>query len=186
LVLLILLTLPGIPIGIPVFKKEKLVNYFHDLNTRYGMDFICRFEDNSIHSLPQDYADMLGWEELTKITSDAWQKIPPGDPAFIYCENYGQAGAITVIGKKYGLPEAISFNESFRYWIPHKFEADIRYAIYINDELGEDISRIFGRITKIGSISDPHAREYGTGVWLCSQPLVSLNDFWEERVKQID
>ena len=38
-----------------------------DLAPDYGMDFVCRFEDNTIHSLPQDYADMLGWEELAGI-----------------------------------------------------------------------------------------------------------------------
>ena len=72
--------------------------------------------------------------------------------AFIYCENYGQAGAITIIGKKYGLPEAVSFNESFLYWFPEKFDPDITSFIYINDELGDDVQQLFGKITKVGSI----------------------------------
>ncbi len=63
LLLIITVTLPVMPIGIPVFKTEKLVKYFRDIGTKYGMDFVCRFEDNSIHSLPQDYADMLGWDK---------------------------------------------------------------------------------------------------------------------------
>jgi hypothetical protein len=184
LLLLILLSLPAVPIGIPVFKTERLVSYFKNLSTNYGMDFICRFEDNTIHSLPQDYADMLGWEELAGIADKAWQMIPDKSAAFIYCENYGQAGAITVAGKKYGLPEAISFHESFRFCIPEKFDPDITAFVYINDEIGEDVKQVFRKITKVGSISNPHAREFGTTVWLCEEPAGSFNKFWEERVEQ--
>lgn len=183
--LILAMTLPVLPIGIPVHKPEGLVKYFDKLKKVYGMDFVCRFEDNSIHSLPQDYADMLGWEELTKIADKAWQMIPDKDAAFIYAENYGQAGAITVIGKKYGLPEAVCFSESFLYWIPRDFDPDIKYAVYINDEPGEDIYQVFRKVTKIGAISNRDAREFGTGVYLCEDPVAGFNGFWTERLKQL-
>jgi len=180
--LIIVLTLPLVPIGIPVYKTEKLVNYFSKIGTDYGMDFICRFEDNTIHSLPQDYADMLGWEELTSVTNKAWLMVPDKKAAFIYCENYGQAGAITVIGKKYGLPEAVCFSESFRYWIPEKFDPDITSMVYINDEPGDDVRMVFRKITKIGSIENPDAREFGTSVYLCEEPVSGFNQFWIRRI----
>lgn len=183
--LLIILTLPIIPIGVPVYKTAGLIKYFKNIGTSYGMDFICRFEDNSIHSLPQDYADMLGWEELTKITNEAWQIVPDKKAAFIYCENYGQAGAITVIGKKYGLPEAVCFSESFRYWIPEKFAPDITSMVYINDKPGDDVRQVFRKIAKIGSISNPDAREFGTAVYLCEEPVDSFNKFWQLRIKDL-
>ena len=148
------------------------------------MDFICRFEDGSIHSLPQDYADMLGWEELTGIAAEAWNMIDDKNSAFIFCENYGYAGAVTIIGKKYGLPEAVSFNESFRYWIPLVFDPDITSAVYINGEVGEDIGQIFGKVTRVGSISNPLSREFGTSVWLLEEPLGSFNSYWLDTVKQ--
>jgi Dolichyl-phosphate-mannose-protein mannosyltransferase len=182
---LIVLTLPILPIGIPVFKIEKLVSYFRNISAKYGMDFVCRFEDNSIHSLPQDFADMLGWEELAKIADKAWQTIPDKSASFIYCENYGQAGAITIIGKKYGLPEAICFSESFRYWIPEKFDPDITSMVYINDEMGDDVRQLFRKLSNIGSISNPDAREFGTTVWLCEDPVDSFNKFWKLRIRDL-
>lgn len=126
---------------------------------------------------------MLGWEELTAIANKAYQMIDDKKASFIYCENYGQAGAITIIGKKYGLPEAVSFNESFRYWIPLKFYPDITSFIYINNELGEDVQNLFGKITLVGSISNPDAREYGTAVYLCQYPTMSFNIFWKSRLE---
>jgi hypothetical protein len=185
-VLLVILTLPFVPVGIPVLKKEGLKEYFRIQEEKYGTDLGRRFEDGTIHSLPQDYADMIGWEELTALADSGWRMIDDKESAFIYAENYGQAGAITVIGKKYGLPEAVCFSESFMYWIPRDFEKVISSAIYINDELGDDVNQLFGTITKIGSISDPDAREFGTTVWLCEEPVESFNDFWKDRIRELD
>ena len=183
--LIVILTLPVVPIGVPVFKKEGLIRYFARITNDYGMDFVTRFEDNSIHSLPQDYADMLGWEELAAIVNKAWQQIGDKEAGFIYCENYGQAGAVTVIGKKYGLPEAISFHESFKYWLPDLAGKEIKNVIYVNDEMGDDVRSLFRDIRVIGSISNQDAREYGATVWLCSVPASDFGEFWEERVKEI-
>ena len=183
-VILAILTLPVVPMGIPVYKTEGLKEYFRVLDVNYGIDLGRRFEDGSIHSLPQDYADMLGWEELTMIVSEAYQMIENKDAAFIYCENYGQAGAVSIIGKKFDLPDPISFSESFQYWIPKRFDPDITTVVYINDELGEDVEKLFGKITVIGSISNPDAREYGTTVYLCENPTMSFNSFWVERLEE--
>jgi len=181
-VLLILISLPVIPIGIPVFNTNGLINYFDVQERKYGNDAGRRFEDGSIHSLPQDYADMLGWEELTSIANEAYAMVEDKNACFIYGDNYGQAGAITIIGRKYGLPEALSFSESFRYWLPEQFEPDIESIIYINDdEPGEDVKALFTGITLVGKISNPHAREYGTSVYLCEKPAGSFNQFWKER-----
>jgi len=184
-VILVMVTLPLIPMGIPVLNQEGLIKYFKVLDEKYGVDVGRRFEDGSIHSLPQDYADMLGWEELTSFANKAYQMIDDKKASFIYCENYGQAGAITVIGKKYDLPEAVCFSESFRYWIPMKFDPDPTSFIYINDELGEDVQALFRKISLIGSITNPDAREYGTRVYLCEEPVSSFNLFWAERLSRL-
>jgi Dolichyl-phosphate-mannose-protein mannosyltransferase len=186
-VLVILITWPILPMALPIYNSKGLVKYFSIVEKRYGVVVGRRFEDNSIHSLPQDYADMLGWEELTAVASKAWNMITDRKAAFIYCENYGEAGAITVIGKKYGLPEAVCFNESFRYWFPHQFDPDIKSVVYINyDEPGEDVRGLFAKITRVGSITNPDAREYGTSVYLCEEPLRSFNEFWVERTNDLN
>jgi hypothetical protein len=186
ILIIILFTLPVLPIGLPVYKTERLIEYFDRLTNDYGMDFVTRFEDNSIHSLPQDYADMLGWEELAASVNKAWQKVQDKEAGFIYCENYGQAGAVTVIGKKYGLPDPVSFHESFKYWLPDLTGQEIKSVIYVNDEMGEDVKSLFRKITIEGSISNPDAREFGTNVYLCEDPSSSFNEFWVERIREID
>ncbi|HUX96842.1 MAG TPA: glycosyltransferase family 39 protein [Bacteroidales bacterium] len=179
---LIIVTLPVIPIGIPVFKTNGMIKYFDYQAEKLGIDLGRRFEDGSIHSLPQDYADMLGWEELAAITDKAYRMVKDKDACIIFGGNYGQAGAITVIGKKYRLPQAISFSESFQYWYPKRFDPDVTSIVLIEyDEPGDDVKALFRKITRIGSISNPDAREFGTSVYLCEEPVRSFNQFWEER-----
>lgn len=183
---MILITIPIIPFGLPIYGQEGMVSYFKDIEGDFGLLLGRRFEDGTIHSLPQDYTDQLGWEELALLTNKAYQMIPEREKCIIYCENYGQAGAIAVIGKKYNLPEPKSFNESFLYWSSHSFDPDIEYFIYINDELGEDVADLFQKIELIGQISNIHAREYGTKVYLCSQPRTSFNSFWKQVLERVN
>ena len=184
-VLMLLLSIPIIPMGVPVYKADKLAAYFNGAKNKAGFDMALRWEDGRIHSLPQDYADMLGWDELAAITAKAYNQVTDKKAGIIYAENYGQAGAIMVIGKKYNLPEPVCFSESFFYWFPRNFEHEITSLVYVNSELGEDISALFADCRLIGRIDNPLAREYGTGVWLCTNPHSSFNGFWKQRVPQI-
>jgi hypothetical protein len=186
-IVLIIFTIPIIPFGLPVFKLEGMKKYFSVLHEKYKIDIGTRFEDGSIHSLPQDYADMLGWDELTQIADKAYRMIDNKKAAFIYGDNYGQASAISVIGQKYGLPEALCFSESYQYWLPKHFDPDITSIVYINNNPpGEDVKSLFRKIYIVGSITNPDSREYGTTVYLCQEPLMSFNKFWAERLKRKD
>lgn len=180
------LSLVLLPVGVPVYKPEKLAVHFKNFSEKYGMDGMLRHEDGKIHSLPQDYADMIGWEELARITSNAYQQAPAKNHVLIYCENYGQASAVNILGKKYGLPEPVSFSDNYYFWFPKKIPATTDTFIYVNDELGEDISKLFTDIKLVGKISDPLAREYGTQVYLCQKPKSSFSEFWNKRVTEIE
>lgn len=185
-VMLVLLTIPVLPMALPVFKAQGLVTYFKNIETKYGIVIGRKFENGSIHSLPQDYADMLGWEELTQVTSKAYEQIEDKKAAFIYGENYGEAGAINIIGKKYGLPDPISFSESFQYWVPKRFDPDITSVVYIHHgPPGEDVKTLFRKISVVGSITNPDSREFGLTVYLCQDPVSSFNEFWTARLKKL-
>jgi len=75
--------------------------------------------------LPQFYADMFGWEELAKNVSKVYQSIPDEEKihTVVYCNNYGEAGAIEYYSKKYPLPEVICPHNNYWYWWPEKSDA---------------------------------------------------------------
>ncbi len=72
--LMTLAVVPLLPFGLPIFKVEGLVAYFDTLDKDYDIDAGRRYEDGTIHPLPQDYADMLGWDELARIVQRAYQQ----------------------------------------------------------------------------------------------------------------
>jgi hypothetical protein len=174
-----------LPINLPVYKADKLVRYFKEMEEKSGMTVGRRFEDGTIHSLPQDYADMIGWNELVELTSQAWGKTDDKKAAIIYCENYGQAAAIDVIGKKYHLPSPHCFNDSYFNWLPDSLQTEITNLVYINDELGKDVEEFFADIEKIGQINNSDSREFGTSVYFARNPGRSFNQFWKMRIDQV-
>lgn len=184
--ILLLLTWTVLPMGLVSKSPEKMVAYFDKVAKMTGSDAVRRYENNKYHPLPQDYADMLGWDELAAITNQAWLQVRHKEQCIIYAENYGQAGAINIIGKHYNLPAAISFSDNFRYWIPRDFNHEITEFIYINDQPGDDVVALFEEITEIGRITNPLAREFGTGVFLCKKPRGSFNEFWKERTGKVE
>jgi len=182
---MVLVTLPIIPMGMPVFKSETLATYFAWMKDNLGLGMVVRWETGQYHPLPQDYADMLGWDELAVITARAYNQVHEKQSVMIYADNYGEAGAIIVLGKKFKLPDPVCFSESFFYWFPRNLDHEITTLIYINGNLGEDVQSLFAECHEVGRIGDPLAREFGTGVWLCTKPNESFNEFWKGRVLQL-
>lgn len=179
-VAMILLTLPLIPLGLPVCGPQGLVEYFQAVEANTGLTLGRTFEDGSIHDLPQDYADQIGWQELATETAAAYRQEPQPASTIIYCENYGHAGALTLIGGPLGLPDPICFGDAFNYWVPETLEPPVEVFYYINDDLGEDVAALFADIEVVGRIDEPLAREYGTTVYRCAEPRRPFAGFWEE------
>jgi len=181
---IIALILPIFPMGIPILPPKKLASYFDTLEN-YGIDIGRIHEDGNKHPLPQDFADMTGWSDIAVIAKEAYDKVEDKEACAIFGENYGIAGAVTLINKKYGMPETMSFSGSFEYWVPRHFDPDITSFIYINDELGSNVEALFEDIKIIGSIDDPLSRQYGVTIYLCQKPRRSFNDFWKEVVESV-
>lgn len=179
------LSLMFLPAAVPVMKVDRLVNYFSWVTAKIPvMKNLTRWEDGQYYPLPQDYADMLGWEELADLAGEAYQKVKDKSRVMIYCENYGQAGAVEHFGKKYKLPPVQSFSDSYLFWAQEEIPDSLDHLIYINDELGEDVQSLFAEIKSIGKVSHPLARENGTTVYLCSKPRSLLKQFWKSRVQE--
>lgn len=178
------INLLSLPIGTPLWAPEELITFYQNLEANYGLDLGRRWEDGNIHPLPQDFADMLGWEELADLIEQAYLKGTSTGKCAIYCENYGQAGATDFLKKGSGLPPIISLSDTYRIWAPDKLDGYSSF-IYVNDELGEDVQALFGSIEMIGQIENQYAREQGTAVYLCMEPKTDFFIFWEERVTMV-
>jgi hypothetical protein len=143
-----------------------------------------RWEDGKIHPIPQDYADMTGWKELTSIVVQTYNQLGEAQKVkcIIYAENYGQAGAIGFYGHQYGLPEPISFSDSYLLWAPDSISEGP--FIYVNDEVG-DIDELFDQYPVKGKVNNEYFRENGIMVLLCTSPKGEWKDFYARKVHKL-
>ena len=188
LILLIIMSVLLLPLNLPVCKPQQMIAYFDGFAKITGVDLLRKDEDGNYRKLPQINADMLGWNEITEKTNKAWSMVEDKNKCFIFCANYGQAGAINIIGKKYGLPEPISFSETFRLWLPRKFETDIEEIIYVvgadamNSGNFMDTKEFFQEMIEIGQVDNRLAIEYNTKVYLFRIPKSNFNKFWKGQI----
>jgi hypothetical protein len=161
------------------------LKYFNDRSN--ALRFAVTWEDQKIHATTQDYADMLGWDEMAAKVDTAWKQLTPEQQKHtqIYADNYGEAGAIHHYGKQYHLPEVISLNSSFTLWAPDSLNA--HYIIYVDDKGGGNVNSFSSALQsyrKVGEVDNPLAREYGTAIYLLVGPAKPLRERYAKELER--
>lgn len=155
----------------------KAPGYYINNQNKFKELGLLRWEDGKTHLLPQDFADMLGWQELAKKVDVAYNKLPNKDGTIIMCDNYGQAGAINYYSKNKNI-KAVSLNADYINWfkLDTKIENVIRVKGFVGpyDEL-EKTGPFFNESFVAGSVTNSLAREYRTTIFVFSNPKIDIN-----------
>ncbi len=163
------------PFAIPVLPVEMYLRYTRALHLEQP-----RIETHRLGPLPQIYADMFGWEEMTKVVARAYNALPPDvrTRTAIFAQNYGQAGAIDLFGKKYGLPKAVSGHQSYWLWGPRDYTGD---SMIVMDDDRETLERLFTHVERVGAVHHPYSMPYEHfDVWYCRGLKMPLKDLWPQ------
>ncbi|RSK44169.1 glycosyltransferase family 39 protein [Hymenobacter perfusus] len=142
-----------------------------EIGRRFQGTGILRWEDGHDHPLPQDFADMLGWQELADKTWAAYQALPAATRArtLILTANYGQAGAINYYNRHRPMPAAHSFNGSYLFWQSQAPPLPWHYVLLIDDE-PDNLAIHFRSFCRVEEVRNPYARERGTAILLGTAP----------------
>jgi hypothetical protein len=146
---------------------------------------MLRWEDGKDHKLPQDFADMLGWQELAHKTDSIYAELQNPEKTLVLCDNYGQAGAINYYTKK--RIKAVSFNADYINW----FNLDVQYKNLIrikefeeNSTEFKETSPYFENSKIIGEITNSNAREYKTTIFVFTNAKININKRIEQEIKE--
>ncbi len=167
-----------LPIGIPVFSVPGMIKYF-EFSSRYlGTGEALRWETGKLHELPQDYADMLGWEEMVNTIAKTYHRLPDSlrSDCAIFAANYGEAGAIDYYGKNFNLPRCISKAGSFWSWGYRDYNGE---QVIIVGFDREDVLYFYEDVKPGEPFQYPHARESGSPIFISHQPRMSLTEIWQ-------
>ncbi|MDQ6765952.1 MAG: glycosyltransferase family 39 protein, partial [Verrucomicrobiota bacterium] len=110
------------PTLLPLLPPAKLLAYMRAIHFEPP-----RTETSHTAALPQLFADQFGWEEMVASIARAYANLSPQDQerVGIFCQNYGQAGAVDFFGPKYNLPPAISGHQNYYFWSPRGYTGEI-------------------------------------------------------------
>src|SRR5581483_11322365 len=112
------------PIVIPVFSPDRFLAYTKKLPFKLPV----MEHSHARAALPQWYADQFGWNEIVAETAVAWNQLTPDERkdenCGIFAQDYGQAGAIDFLGRKYGLPKSLSGHQTWFLWGPRGYSGN--------------------------------------------------------------
>jgi hypothetical protein len=133
--------------------------------------------------LNPDLGETVGWPQFISTMSTAWHGLPPATRphAVIFTENYGEAGAIDVLGGKAGLPHAFSGHNGFSLW--REPRPDQTTTIVIGYDSVQAVSAYFTGCRVVAHISNPvhlDNDEYGDPVLRCTGLTAPWSQLWPE------
>src|SRR5437660_5721582 len=128
------------PVVLPILSPEKLLAYMRAIHFE-----VPRAETSHTAALPQLYADQFGWEEMARSVARVYVSLPANEQklAAIFCQNYGEAGAIDLFGPKYRLPPTLSGHQSYVYWGSGRYAGEI---MIVRDYDATDEREQFGSV----------------------------------------
>ncbi|MDT0690316.1 glycosyltransferase family 39 protein [Salegentibacter sp. F188] len=163
-----------IPEATPVLPIEKFVKYAQ------------LEEKNDRLDLTGDYADMFGWEEQVKLVDSVYRSLSPQEKnnCVLWAENYGEAGALKILGKKYNLPNPISRHGTFWTWGHGEKDADV--WISLGNEKAT-VEYVFGDVELVKIITHKYAIEEENGIplYVCREPKIDIEKWWKDYEEHI-
>jgi hypothetical protein len=163
-----------VPLAVPILPAATLAALLSDS----GLD-VDSGETHEQGELPQQYADMHGWEALARTLTGVADAIPESERrrAVILTENYGQAGAVDYFGPALGLPPAISGHNSYHLWGHRDWDGGTAIVVgRTESELGEWCSQVERVATTDCGYCMPF--ENHKPIWLCRQLRRPVDELW--------
>lgn len=123
-----------------------------------------------VMALNSNQGEMVGWPGFVATVDRAWHEIPARKRSHtaIFTANYGEAGAVDLLGRRYHLPPAYSGHNGFSEF--SEPPPSDRYALLLGYNGRSDAAPSFARCTILGRVNDHVGldnQEQGLPVMLC-------------------
>lgn len=165
------------PLAVPLLPVETYIRYVNALGLSATN---VADERHRMGPLPQHFADMFGWEEFTAEIARIYNGLSPEEKSrcAIYVRNYGEAGAIDVLGRRYGLPRAISGHNTYWIWGPGSATGEVLLMVGGSPE---EEGSSFESFERVGSTPDhPYSMPYERNrpIYLGRKLKIPMSEAW--------
>jgi hypothetical protein len=146
-----------LPMSSPVLPPAAWVRYTTALHLHGD-----KMESAATGPLPQFFADRFGWDQEVGIVVRTFSALTPSDQrrVCIFASNYGEAGAIDLLGPRLdpNLPPAISGHNNYWLWGMHGCDANLVIAIV--SDTPQQLAKKYASVTIVGRMDDPYAMPF--------------------------
>jgi hypothetical protein len=132
----------------------------------------------------EDFREEIGWPELVQKLAEIRDSLGPAERSEfgILAGNYGEAGAINLYGKEYGLPQAICGTNSF--WARGYGNPPPKTLIVVGFSRGFgrryfESCQVAGHVTNKYAIANEETTDH-PDILVCRHLRKSWPDFWKE------
>ena len=164
-----------LPIGLPILAPPTMVRYLDWL----GSEDAVTTNVGNIERLPQDFADMLGWEAQVDAVAQVFHGLDPAEQERVVLmgSNYGEAGAIDFYGPRRGLPGAIAYVGTYWYFGPGDKPGDVMISIGFSYD---DMTDFFDTVATAAHVMNHYAvaEQRDLFVYVCHGPRETLQEVW--------
>ncbi|HSG49270.1 MAG TPA: glycosyltransferase family 39 protein [Longimicrobiales bacterium] len=166
-----------LPMGIPLLPPRAMARYA----ARLGIAEAVTTNRGEVLSLPQDYADMLGWREQVEAVARVYHALPEDERAraIIVGGNYGRAGALATYHREYDLPYPVSRHGDFYAWGPGRTDPS---AVIVLGGTVPDLQSLFEDVEDAARVVNPLGvpEEQDVHVHVCRRPREPFPALWEQ------
>jgi hypothetical protein len=169
--------------SLPFLPPKQLAAWYAN-HPLYAKLYFLQWEDQKDHPLPQDFADMLAWHEMTRKVAALYYSMSPAEQqkTIIDCDSYGEAGAIDYYGPQYRLKPVMCHAASFLFWTDMGFNKNDNFILVTDsrNEIHADFVKNFVYAAIADSITNPNAREFGSYIILLKKPNAGFRKEWKD------
>ncbi len=164
------------PLTLPILPIDAFIRYQQTIGVTPSSG-----ERLKTSTLPQYYADMFGWRGMAAKVAKVYWSLPPEDRAraVFFGNNYGEASAIDVFGRRLGLPPAIAGHNNYYLWGPRGHDGSV---IIIIGGSARHYAGLFRSYRIAGRIDSPYAMPYETNqpIYVLRGMKTPLQKYWPQ------
>jgi 4-amino-4-deoxy-L-arabinose transferase-like glycosyltransferase len=136
------------PVYAPVLSPQTYANYYQGFT---GSANGASAQQNA-GIFPQYLGDRFGWNTMTATVAQVYDSLNSSDRAVacIFTSNYGEASALTFLGKSYDLPPVISGHNNYYIWGPGSCTGAVLILIDVNET---SVQSSFDSVSVAGTIT---------------------------------
>jgi len=163
------------PFTLPILPVDLYIRYAAAIGLKPSSG-----ERQRLGVLPQHYADMFGWDEIVSRVARVYHALPPDEQRSvgIVALNYGDAGAVDLLGPRYGLPlKAISPHNNYWYWGLRGASGEVLIVIGGNVR---DHRQSYADVREVDRIACGYCMPYENNqpIFILRKPIRSIDEIW--------